>query len=94
MIFDWWARYVIKPDGVVAQQAGNRFGFKIAMSPISCIGFGMLSCIVASVISSPLWLYLSSKAGKYYTWWVDLITSPFAPANDSTSLGVSLFASG
>ena len=61
-MFPFYVRYVIISDGYKAQQNG------VEMSAQVFMGASMFCLLITAVIASPLWLYLSSKLGKYRAW--------------------------
>eukprot|EP00164_Ancoracysta_twista_P010172 GFYU01015269.1.p1 GENE.GFYU01015269.1~~GFYU01015269.1.p1 ORF type:complete len:809 (-),score=267.89 GFYU01015269.1:148-2538(-) len=61
-MFPFFVRYIIIPDGVVAQGHGTN------MSPQVCMGLCVFALLLAAVFSSPMWLWIAGKLGKYKTW--------------------------
>eukprot|EP00736_Rhodelphis_marinus_P000689 Rmarinus@m.29888 len=61
-MFPFFVRYVVIPDGAKAVENGSE------MSPQVCMGLSVFALLLAAVLSSPLWLKLSTKLGKYKTW--------------------------
>ena len=61
-MFPFFIRYVIIPDGAVAQSNGS------AMDPRLCMGISVAALLVAALVSTPLWLKAANRYGKFHVW--------------------------
>lgn len=61
-MFPFYIRYVISSDGLRAREIGQD------MDPNVCMGLSMVGMLFAAISSSPVWLKLSRKYGKYKCW--------------------------
>lgn len=61
-MFPFFIRYVIIPDGALAQSYGS------AMEPRLCMGISVAALLVAALLSTPLWLAAANKWGKFPVW--------------------------
>ncbi|KAK9815554.1 hypothetical protein WJX72_005656 [[Myrmecia] bisecta] len=71
-MFPFFIRYIVVSDGVKAQASG------FSMDPQVCMGLSVMGLLLTAMATSPGWLYVANRFGKYYAWLLyNLLTAIF-----------------